>query len=304
MFDFTASQRPKLDFDRLHTAISALRSKQIFFVGGGVRSGTTWLQLLLDAHPHVSCNGEGHFFDILAPSLKQAADDHWEFVDNKNRTIFRELKGYPPVTQEGTMYLLASWMALFLIRQSEGKDATAIGERTPDNIDHLDMLDVLFPEAKFIQIVRDGRDCAVSAWFHNLRLTPDWTMEKYGSLGAYATGFAGSWANHLATAQQFSERHPDRFLRVRYEDLTAETERTLARLFGFLGVGCDEFVLARCQSDASFARLSGGRHPGQENRRSFFRKGISGDWRNHLSAPLEAEFRKRTDGWLDRLGYY
>ena len=47
-----------------------LRSKQIFFIGGTAKSGTTWVQLLLDAHPEVSCNGEGHFLDNLKPALK------------------------------------------------------------------------------------------------------------------------------------------------------------------------------------------------------------------------------------------
>lgn len=304
MLDIISPRSSKLDFDRLHTAIATLRSKQIFFVGGGVRSGTTWLQLLLDAHPEVSCNGEAHFIDYLAPSLKQTADHYREYIDNKNRTIFRELEGYPLAAEEDFQYLMASWIALLLIRQSKCKEAVAVGERTPNNIDHFDMLDVLFPAAKFIHIVRDGRDSAVSAWLHNLRVTPDWAMQQYSSLATYATGFAESWAKHIARAQQFAERHPDRFLRIRYEDLAAETERSLASLFGFIGVGCDEAVLARCRNDASFVKLSGGRNPGQENRGSFFRKGVTGDWRNHLSIQIEAEFRKRAGGWLERLGYY
>jgi hypothetical protein len=41
----------RLDFERLHTAVAGLRGKQIFFVGGLLKSGTTWLQLLLNAHP-------------------------------------------------------------------------------------------------------------------------------------------------------------------------------------------------------------------------------------------------------------
>ena len=57
------------------------------------------------------------------------------------------------------------------MRQSKGKEAAAIGERSPSNTKHLDRLDALFPKAKFIQIVRDGRDCSVSVWFHNLRVT-------------------------------------------------------------------------------------------------------------------------------------
>jgi hypothetical protein len=303
MFDVTALQTTKLDYARLHAAISTLRSKQIFFAGGTIKSGTTWLQLLLDAHPEVSCNGEGHFLDYLAPSLKQAVDHHWKYVAEKNRSIFRELEGYPRLTDADFLYILASCIALFLIEQSKHKDVRAVGERTPNNIEHFAALDTLFPTAKFIQIVRDGRDCAVSGWFHNLRVTPDWTMKNFGSLDAYVRGFAGRWANELAKAQQFADRYRGRVLRVRYEDLAADAEGVLANLFDFLGVDRGETVLARCRSDASFVKLSGGRSPGEENRRSFFRKGVAGDWRNHLSGELEAEFRKKTNGWIDRLGY-
>src|SRR5262249_22809360 len=156
--------------ERLNSAVLSLRSKQIFFVGGTMKSGTTWLQLLLNAHPRVSCNGEGHFIDFLAPNLKQALDYHRKFIADKNRSIFQELKtgSYPALTEEDAFYIIASCVSLFLIRQSSDKQATAIGERTPDNIDNLEMLDLFFPTAKFIQIVRDGRDCAVSGWFHNL----------------------------------------------------------------------------------------------------------------------------------------
>src|SRR5450432_2618026 len=62
------------DFDHWHDAVSAVREKQIFFIGGSVKSGTTWLQLLLNAHPEVSANGEGHFLDLLAPALRMAMD--------------------------------------------------------------------------------------------------------------------------------------------------------------------------------------------------------------------------------------
>jgi hypothetical protein len=117
------------------------------------------------------------------------------------------------------------------------------------------------------------------------------------------TRLAQSWAEQLADAQRFADRHPAQFLRVRYEDLAADTERALADLFTFLGVDASETVLARCRSEASFAKLSGGRNPGVENRRSFFRKGVAGDWRNHFSSDVEAEFHKKSGGWLERLGY-
>ncbi len=50
-------------------ASEALATRQIFFVVGCQKSGTTWVQHLLDGHPNVACHGEGHFTDLLLTDL-------------------------------------------------------------------------------------------------------------------------------------------------------------------------------------------------------------------------------------------
>jgi hypothetical protein len=85
--------------------------------------------------------------------------------------------------------------------------------------------------------------------------------------------------------------------------LIGDTEQVLSRLFIFLDVDMSEDVLARCRMAASFDVLSGGRVAGQENLDSFFRKGIVGDWRNHLSQETDMAFRRVAGAWLDRFGY-
>jgi sulfotransferase family protein len=122
-------------------------------------------------------------------------------------------------------------------------------------------------------------------------------------LTAYVTYVAERWASHLAKGQEFVDAHPDRIRRIRYEDLARDTEGILAGLFEFLGVEVDPSVLAHCRTEASFAKRTG-RNPGEENRQSFFRKGMAGDWRNHLSDEQNALFRERAGDWLDRFDYY
>jgi sulfotransferase family protein len=291
------------DYDAVHAAISDLRKKQIFFVGGVIKSGTTWLQLLLDAHPQVSCKGEGHFMRLV-PLLRRALDQHGQLIAEKNQTIFKELAGYPCLGAEDYQYLLASSIALYLLRQSETKSATrAVGEKSPRNLEFFDVFNALFPTVKFIHIVRDGRDCAVSGWFHNLRVTPEWVKKTYGSMEGYVTSFIDNWAKDVSAAQAVGDAHPMQVRQVRYEDLTANTERTLADLFNFLDVDASPSVLAECRSAASFERLSGGRAAGEENANSFFRKGVTGDWRNHLSPDVIATIHQRAGIWLDRFGY-
>src|ERR1700730_16430899 len=216
-----------LDYDAVHAAISELRKKQIFFIGGAIKSGTTWLQLLLDAHPQVSCKGEAHF-TRLSPLLRRALDQHSQLIAEKNESIFKELAGYPRLTDDDYQYLLASCIGLYLWRQSKDEPAVqAVGEKSPRNVLHFDILNVLFPTAKFIHIVRDGRDCAVSGWFHNLRLTPEWVKKTYGSMEGYVTSFMDSWAKDVSAAQALADANPTRIRQVRYEDLLADTENIL-----------------------------------------------------------------------------
>jgi len=290
-------------FEQLHGSITDLRDKQIFFIGGTAKSGTTWLRFLLDAHPAVSCSGEGHFLDVLAPALKSAVDRHSEIVTRKNASIFREFEGYPHLDLADFTYVLASCVALLLIKQSAHKPACAIGEKTPNNSLYFAAFSTLFPKAKFIHIVRDGRDCAVSGWFHNLRVSPEGTVKEYGSLASYVRFFAEQWATEIATAQRFIDQHPGRVYQFRYKDLFADPEAILDKLFAFLGVETTQGLLAQCRREASFEKLSGGRKPGQENRSSFFRKGVPGDWRNHLSERDNAAFLEIAGRWLQRFGF-
>lgn len=291
------------DYHSIHSAISAVHAKQIFFIGGVAKSGTTWLQILLDLHPNITCKGEGHFPNNFAPLLRRVLDMHNECISSKNASIFKELPGYPRYTEEHYLYLLTSAITLLLHQQTEHKSVQTIGEKTPDNICFFPLLDTLFPRAKFIQVVRDGRDSAVSGWFHNLRVSPEWTRQNFSSIDDYIKMFAEVWATGVSEGSKFGARQPARYLEIRYEDLSSDPEGTLEKAFRFLGVEFSRDIVKRCCVDGSFERLSGGRSRGQANHESFFRKGIAGDWRNYLSEEMNKVFQDKAGEWLARFGY-
>ena len=70
-------------FNRLHGLIGMLGTMQIFFIGGSQKSGTTWLQLLLDAHPQIACKGEGHIANDMAQLLLISLDKHNQKIADK-----------------------------------------------------------------------------------------------------------------------------------------------------------------------------------------------------------------------------
>ena len=60
------------DYATLRKTIDDTFAKKLFFIMGTIKSGTTWLQLVLDGHPEIACRGEGHFTNFLAPALSRA----------------------------------------------------------------------------------------------------------------------------------------------------------------------------------------------------------------------------------------
>ena len=291
------------DYAALSAEIAALRARQLFFIGGAAKSGTTWLQLLLDRHPAISCNGEGHFPTYLVPRLIGAADEYNQDVAWKNQTIFGELPGYPQLQEQHIAFLWASAVALQLSAQAKDPTIRLIGEKTPDNARFFGLLEEAFPGAKCIQIIRDGRDCAVSGWFHNLRVSPAWTRETFATMDDYLVALAEEWAEAVAAGHRFGAARPDLYLAVRYEDLLADAAGTLTRVLDFLGAEAAPETVATCLGAGAFASLSGGRAAGEENRESFFRKGIAGDWKNHFTAETSSRFEEKAGEWLGRYGY-
>lgn len=90
---------------------------------------------------------------------------------------------------------------------------------------------------------------------------------------------------------------------VRYEDLIGPTSREVfGRLFDHLDIQLPARILSDLVTDHSFARKTG-RRTGQEDRGSQMRKGVAGDWRNHLDGALLEEVEALTGDLIESYGY-
>jgi LPS sulfotransferase NodH len=291
------------DFDAMHQAIATLRRRQVFFVGGAAKSGTTWLQFLLNAHPEISCTGEGHFANKLLPDLAKALKAHNATLETKSHSIFDDRNEQPLLTNRHTLYLATAAICLLLCTPDKVNLARIVGDKTPDNVRHFALLASMFPQARFIHIVRDARDCAVSAWFHNQRISPEPLSKHFPSFEAFTGAFAKAWVLNVGHGAKFAAEQPTRCLTIRYEDLSRDTLALFTQVCGFLGASTEPAILQACCAAADFASLSGGRPRGQEDRGSFFRQGLPGDWRRHFDASSDLAYRAKVEPWLSAFRY-
>src|SRR5262245_18586107 len=132
-----------------------------FFVCGAPKSGTTWLQRLLDAHPQVVCSGEGHFVEEIALPMMRMRNRYNQVLAQAADVVY---EGKPYHLTLGDRDLVAHIRSLIttLMRKRLKLDAKAVGDKTTRYYEFLDHLKILFPDALFLHIVRDPRDVAVS----------------------------------------------------------------------------------------------------------------------------------------------
>ncbi|UCD74389.1 MAG: sulfotransferase [Phycisphaerales bacterium] len=277
-----------------------LRDLGVFFVFGCQKSGTTWVQHLLNAHPNLCCGGEGHLADLLIPLLQQAVNVY------NQRQAARSDPGLDVLLTEDDLLAAARTLGDRILsgylRRLAGPSAIrAVGDKAPEYAIAIGPLNRLYPHSKYIHIIRDGRDAAASGWAH---LQRQGKAGQFATFADYAAYFARHhWKPYITRARADGQSLSGRYLELRYEDLHADPIGPTRSMLEFLGVESDADAVAACVEGGSFERLSGGRSRGQEDARSFFRKGVVGDWREHFDEEAERAFAANSGDLLRQLGY-
>lgn len=204
------------------------------FVCGVTRSGTTLLRLMLDAHPDLAIPGETHWVPKLIKAFersKQSGDDAANLaIDHKRWGDFHldaeqlrsRIVALDPVTA-------ADAIRAFYMTYAEREGKSRYGDKTPGYIQEMRRIQRVLPEARFIHIIRDGRDVSLS----HLRM--NWGPETYEQS-------ARLWRNRIRKARKMapSIHH---YMEVRFEELVADTEGALRRICDFIELDFDPVML-------------------------------------------------------------
>ena len=273
---------------------AAIRTR--FFVFGLPKSGTTWLQMLLDAHPAISCPGEhqlSHFLEAL-PTLINDYNIVLQEIDrrtaNQGATLF------------GNDDLLALTRAIAdrcIESGARRKQAAIAGIKDNTLVGHLDLFRQLYPEAQFLCMVRDPRDTALSSWHHNNRVEPgfrkrapdfpDWAAQTW-------TRWCDFYRTAIERAAKASESSAVSILR--YEDLLGPgRDATLAAVLAQLGAAQDAATIDRLFAATELGRLRQGAAA------PFFRAGRAGSWRSAAETAALPPMPPEMQALLTHFGY-
>lgn len=252
-------------------ADSPLRERMIFNVGAR-RSGTFWLQRIVTAHPSVGAvPSETHFISHgIAPLMERFQHEQRDSPE----------VGVVYADRDRALTALRALCDQVFVEFMEEPGQERVAERTPLHVFHLELIAELYPDARIVHIIRDGRDVARSI-----------AAQNWGP--AEVADAAREWRDSVRAGR--SARLPaERYLEVRYEALLAEPEPEIRRLYEWLGLPAAADDLAHPLAES--AR--------QENVDRFGVGGVATQkWRSAFSRDDLAAFNEVAGELLAELGY-
>ena len=295
--------------------------RQKFFIFGHARSGTTLLARLVRLHRQVYCNWQSHFF-TRAPFLTGLVEDpevaKWLGRRNNRWNRGRDLS--PVVLRAAADFILE--------READREGQSIVGDKSPSSRLHgaaVERLAAVYPDARLIYILRDGRDALVSQRLQSfvdavdtltrddLRLRQEFLASPEAFLGGGRSIFldgdlrrrAERWARNVTeTVARGTELFADRFHFLRFEDLLADPAGAITKLWTFLEAAQPG------EAEAEALRLEIARNPDAEWQRqqlgevaSRIPKGGTGSWRAMMTARDLAVVDQAAGATLRAWGY-
>ena len=257
------------------------------------RSGTTLLRVMLDRSSELAVPDESYFVPQLARRHRGPVDPA-AFVDDLRRLpTLREWGLSPEAVAERLRRGMGTGAAIAAIFEAyaalHGKSRW--GDKTPLYMQHLPLLERLFPDARFIHLVRDGRDAAVS-----FLSVPRGIMTEGWGHPRDAAGFACQWATEVRDARALGARVGDRYLEIRYETLVADAASTLRGACDFAGLHYDDAMLGYV-GETDSARKAHQRRLNEPPR-----VGVR-NWRTEMTRDDRQAFESVAGNLLAELGY-
>jgi hypothetical protein len=274
------------------------------FIVGCPRSGTTLLGRIVDAHPNIAVLHESRWI----PSWYQngVGLDPDGCVTEELVSKLTEYKRFPTLdldaqlleelisTHEPMSYAQFTTALFDLYGRRRGK--RLVGDKTPRYVRDIPTLHELFPAARFVHIIRDGRDTALSimAWANAGRTVG--SFSTYAREPVATTALWWEWQVRLGRDARAS-LSPRLYREVRYESLVADPGDTCRDRCELLGVAFDDSMLRFHEGKSVYA-------PGLDAKKAWLpiTSGLR-DWRSQMTESELESFEASSGELLEALGY-
>jgi len=294
--------------------------REKFFILGHARSGTTLLVRLARLHPDVHCNYQAHFF-TRRPLLKSLVDtpeaEEWLTRKSNRWNHGRDL----------SPLVLRAVADIIMERDAAHEGKRIVGDKSPSSTIHgqaVRDLHAVYPDAKIVYIVRDGRDVIISERFRNFveesrflsaedkRIIEDLRKDQVpftdGRRSIFTETFirrtAQDWAHDLQETEDESRRlFGENFYGLRYEDLLERPFDEMEKVWKFLGVKADPSLEKTILAEMSSNPDEEWQSRRNEDIASFLPKGQTGNWTRLFSEQDKAVFKEVAGEMLVRWKY-
>jgi LPS sulfotransferase NodH len=291
-----------------------------FFILGHARSGTTLLMRLVRLHPEVHCNYQAHFF-TRKPLLKSLVNtpevEEW-LTRKSNRWNHR--RDLSPV-------ILRAAADIIMEREAAREGARIVGDKSPSSTIHgqaVRDLHAVYPDARIVQIVRDGRDVIISERFRNFveeskfltvedkRIMEDMRRDPApfsdGRRSIFTNAFirrtAQDWVHDLQETEDEARRlFGEGFYGLRYEDLLDRPFVVMKKVWEFLGVKVDASLEKMILDEMCSNPDEEWQSQRSKEIASFLPKGQAGNWIRLFSEQDKSEFKSFAGNILIRWNY-
>ena len=297
------------------------------FIVGHFKCGTTWLINMLSLHPDIIGIAETNLFNYVFDRTPEQSTQilftktAWSEggityfpryiggrILNPIRKYWKPVVGLKiterPMTRYSLNLIEQYRLKKKLLKAKEPKEycQTFFGyfaekfkpklliEKSADTVKSIPQIKEVYPDSKLIVVYRDGRDFVISHKFFAQNMGLEWNFEESVKL----------WKTMIELQFKYEKQYG--LWTCSYESLLNDNRELARTILVFLGLNYDDQIINNMIYKSSFEFITG-RKQGQAHEKSFYRKGIAGDWKNYFSRREKEKFKEIAGELLIKLGY-
>jgi len=234
LYDVVARLK-RLFFDKSYPLTSPLSQSPFFIIGSG-RCGSTLLRRMLQVSPDIHIPPESYVLGEVGRLFMRNRQMDWHHLVNLVLSTFEYQREFDKFDMDMRKLVQQLWAlpeqerslaaildALYRYHGLKtGQSMSIWGDKTPKNTFELDILMRIFPQAKFVHLLRDGVDVAASFVARGL-------MDDVVSAAKH-------WQTSVLISRELMQQYPKQCIEVRYESLVASPAPELKKLCAFLEI--------------------------------------------------------------------